>query len=870
MLRNTFKAAWAHKRRLVSTVVSILLGVAFMTGTLVLGDTLDRSFDELFGRVLSETDVEVQGPVIFDSGFGKMRGPVDESVIHVIAAIEGVDAVGAQVEVRGVRVLNGDGEPIGPTPGPPTMLQAHVPDPPLSRVEMVGGRAPSAPDELVMNQKAAREHGFALNDPIALLTAEGERSFRLVGTFRVAGRDSTLGAVTVQVMLPVAQEINGQPDQVTSISVRSAAMTPEELVEQISTALGPDTDLSVMTGEEVAADRANDMSERVSFISWILLVFGFVALVVGAFIIFNTFSVLVAQRGRELALLRTLGAGRRQVFASVLIEAALIGLVAALIGIGIGLVLAAAVLAALSGLRLDLPSTTIAVTPPTLVLAMVAGMTVTLGSALVPAWRATRVAPLAALREVAHDDTGRPRLRLLIGLVLLGIAVLSAVPAFGPDPDRTAMRLVGLAVFVLLISLIVLGPLLARPLVHALGRPLPRLRGTTGLLARENAARNPKRTAATAAALMIGVGLVSFIYIFTASARASVDAELTRGLKAQYIVRSDSTNLGIPPTFARAAREIPGVAAVSTVRGWLATVEVDEPARTRGVTESGSDENDDEPIATFATAIDPANHRLAIDALMAEGRIDDLVPGTILVDRRAALDHDLSVGDTVRVTVMTGEERPFTVAAVGDDPFLLGGAWILHQQDWNEMMPFVSDAQIYVVTDPDADLSRVRDQLERAAESYPIAEVQDQDEYLGGIASQLNMILNVLLGLLALSVIIALIGIANTLSLSIHERTRELGLLRAVGMTRRQVRVAVRWEAALIALIGTIMGLALGLVTSFLLVEALKSEGLSRYSIPFGALLVVAVIFAALGMVASLLPARRAARLSILDAIGTE
>ncbi len=856
MLRHTFKAAWAHKRRMISTVLSILLGVAFMAGTLVLGDTLDRSFDEMFGEVLLETDAEVRGPVLLDTGFGKLYEPLDGSLAKAVAAVEGVDAVGPFVEVRGVRVLDAEGEPVGAETGPPTLLHSYIEDQALSGIEITEGRAPAAASELMMNVRAARDGGFSVGDPVEVLTVQGVRSFELVGINRIGGRDSALGAVTINVLLPVAQEINDQPGRLTSLSVRADSISPAELVERLEAAIDPDDNLEIDTGQQIAGEMADNVSRGLSFVSRILLVFAFVALVVGAFIIFNTFSVLVAQRGRELALLRALGASRAQVLMSVVVEALAVGAVAAGLGVGAGVVLARAVLSLLDRVGLDLPTGEVIVTAGTVAVALVGGVVVTAASALVPAYRATRVSPLAALRDVAHEDTGRSRLRVAIGIALVVAAGVGAIPAFGPDPDTGSMQLVGVSVFVLLVALIVLGPVIARPLALGLGAPLRRWRGTTGSLARQNAARSPKRTASTAAALMIGVGLVSFIYIFTASARTSIDAELTRGLNAQYIVRATAFDLGLPPSFAADVRQVEGVATVSSVQAWFATVETGDEA--------------DEPINTFVSAIDPASHGRVIEATMAEGELADLRRGTVLVDRRIARENGVAMGDTITVTVITGEQRDLTVAAIGDDPMLLGGGWVVTQADWAELMPNVFDAQVYIATEPGADADQVRAEIEELTGAFPTVEVQDRQEYMAGISSRLNMVLNVLLGLLALSVFIALVGIANTLSLSIHERTRELGLLRAVGMARAQVRAAVRWEAVIIALIGTVLGVGLGLVSSYLLVEALKSEGLTRYSVPVGTLLVVAMVFAVLGVLASIVPARRAARLEILGAIAAD
>jgi putative ABC transport system permease protein len=855
VLRASLKAAWAHKRRLLSTGIAVVLGVAFMAGTLVLGDTLDRAFDEFFGEVLSETDAVVRGPVLIDTGFGRIYAPLDAEIADVVAGVGGVAASAGYVQGTGIRVLDTEGELIGATTGPPTLMLTWIEDEALAGLTLVEGRGPEADDELVLNVRAATDAGVEVGDPVDVLLPEGIRTFTMVGTVRVGGRDSALGTVNVNFTLGVTQEIAGIPGQINEVAARTddPGLSQEELAERIRAALPPGNELTVLTGAEYEDEISDDVTQGLGFFTTLLLVFAFIALIVGAFIIFNTFSILVAQRGKELALMRAIGASRRQVMVSVLIEAIVVGLVAAAIGIGFGILLAMGALALLGALGLDLPTSTVAVTSGAIITAVITGTVVTVGSALVPAWRATRVSPLAALRDVAHDRSSRSILRLVIGLIVLALAVLFALPAFDADPDVAAIQSVGLASLALLVSLVVLGPVIARPLAKALGWVLPRIVGTRGLLAKENAARSPKRTASTAAALMIGVGLIVFINVFTSSARASIDSEVTRGLRAQFIAQPAGFDLGAPPSFAEEVRALDGVAAVATVQGWFAAVELP----------------DGEIRNTFVQAIVPEDHVRAIDAAMAEGQITDLVPGTMIYDRRLARNEGVSTGDELSITFASGEAETFTVVAIGDDPQMLGGR-VLHQDDWSRLSPMVTDFGVFILVDDGVDLGAMQATLDEIAEDYPTIEVLDQEGYLGDVASTINAVLNVVYGLLALSIVIALIGIANTLSLSIHERTRELGLLRAVGMTRSQMRSAVRWESVIISLIGTGLGMVLGLVTSYTLIESLKSEGLTRFSLPVGALIAIAVIFAALGVLASVLPSRRAAKLDVLAAIATE
>lgn len=852
MLRTTLRSLWEHKRRLISTTIAVLLGIAFMTGTLVLGDTLDSSFDSLFEDINEEIDAEVRGEELFDTGFGAIRGPLDASLVDTVAEVDGVAAAAGNIASSGGRVLDSEGEPIGATNGPPTLLANWVEDEALSGVELTDGRGPEADDELAMNVGAAEDGDLNVGDTVAVTSSEGRETYTLVGTFTIAGRDSAGGTVFVAFTTPTAQRLAGLPDQFQTVTARTDEdISQEELISRIAPVI-PD-DAEVVTGERAADEQADAISSGLSFFTTLLMVFAVIALAVGAFIIYNTFSILVAQRGRELALLRAIGAGRRQVLVSVLVEATIVGLVAAVLGIGVGILLAFGVQALLSGIGLDLPTEGLSISPDTVVTALVAGLAVTFFSAVVPAWRATKVAPIAALRDVAHDTSGTSKVRAAIGLALVVLSAVLLAPAFGEDPSTDILPAVGLGSLILLVALIVLGPLLARPISLALGWPIARFKGTTGQLAQQNAARSPKRTASTAAALMIGVALVGFITIFATSASASIDAELSRGFNGDFVVQSQSFEVGIPVDIADDIRSLDGVADVAAIRQGPGSVTFP----------------DGDASATFLGAVQPDQLIELVNVEMEVGELADLVPGTIVVDRQVAEDRGLSVGDVLTVTYVSGSVADYEVAAISDSPTLLG-IYTVHVDDWATNVVNQTDGFLFVGAEPDADLGAVHEEIDAVVEPFPTVEAQDRDEFIGSIRDQLNTLLVVILALLLLSVIIALIGIANTLSLSIHERTKEVGLLRAVGMSRSQVRSSVRWEAVIIALIGTLLGLVLALVLSLALISALSSQGLTVYEIPTGWIVVIVVVFAALGVLASLLPSRRASRLDILDAIATE
>ncbi len=613
----------------------------------------------------------------------------------------------------------------------------------------------------------------------------------------------------------------------------------------------------VITGEEAAAQLSSDVQQGFSFFQQALTIFGGIALLVGVFVISNTFSILVAQRTRELALLRAVGAGRGQVLGSVMLEAVLVGLVAAVLGMLSGVGLAKAVTVALEASGADLPTSTLVVRPPTIVVAFVLGLGVTVVAALIPALRATRVPPLAALRDVAIDRSGASRVRVGLGVAVLAYGAFNLSAAWTRDGDTDAIPTVGFGAVLIIVGAIVVGPVLAGPTIRGIGAGLPRLKGVTGKLATQNAARSPKRTSATASALIIGVALVAFITVFAASATESVEAEVNRGFSADFVVQSESSAFGPPSGFpAAVADAVEGVDGVDVVVGLgFGTGTFTYP--------------DGKTVTQGLTAVEPTGLTEVMSPRMATGSIADLDDSGIVVDVASAEDHDLAIGDTVVVTAPGGDEASLEVQALSDDLTLLG--WFTITRDtYATIVPQLLDVQVFGTVTEGTDIDDVLPAVEEAISGTPSMEVLDREGFIGSLASQITSFVTIIIALLILSIVIALIGIANTLSLSINERTRELGLLRAVGMDRRQLRSAIRWEAVLISVLGAVVGISLGLTLSWALVTSLAGFGLNRFSVPVPSLVVIAVLAALLGTLAAVRPARRAARLEILEAIGTE
>jgi putative ABC transport system permease protein len=858
--RVTLRSLWEHKRRLISTVLAIVLGVAFMSGTFVFADTIDRVFDDLFGETRAGVDVQVQGVELFDGGFAgpDARELLDIALVDQVARVEGVVAAEPFVQTIGFgsqnRVLGPDGRPLGASAGPPTLIESWVADGRLSPYRLASGEAPAADDQIALNVAAADDAGFALGDPVRVVSQLGEATYTLVGTFTFGEAKSAAGAVSADFTLAEAQRLTGLEGRTQVIlAAGDDGIDEEELTRRVASVLPPQAE--ALTGTEAAEQSASNVQEGFAFFRQLLSIFAAIALLVGTFIISNTFAILVAQRTRELALLRAIGASRRQVLTSVLLEAVVIGLVAAVLGLLGGIALAMAVTAAFAASGADLPTSTLVISSTTVVTALVLGLGITVLASVVPAVQATRVPPLAALRDVAIDRAGASKPRIVAGVALLAFGAWSLSSAWrAAEPELTT---VGFGALSLIVGAIVIGPVMAEPSVRALGAALPRLRGITGVLAMENAARSPKRTSATASALLIGVALIGFITVFAASARESVVAEVERGFTGDLIVQAETSGFGPPGGFSPAVADtIAGVGGVETVsRVGFTQAQVTYP--------------DGGTATQFVQSVDPATLSAVFDARMAEGAVGDLTPGGALVDQGVASDNGLAVGDVVRFTGTGGQTVELQIQGLSDDLTLLG-FWSIDTADYERLVTERQLVQVIATIADGADLEVVRAELEVALAGVPAIEVLDRDGFVGSLTDQITSFLTLVNALLALSVVIAMIGIANTLSLSIHERTRELGLLRAVGMTRSQLRSAIRWEAVLISVLGTVVGLGLGLVVSWALVRSLDSFGLTRFSVPVRELAVVVVVAAVLGVLASIRPARRAARLDVLDAIAVE
>jgi putative ABC transport system permease protein len=856
MVKVALRGLLAHKSRLVTTFLAVALGVAFIGGVLVLTDTMNRSFDDLFADVYRDTDAVVRSNQTIGTDFGELRGQIDGSLLEDVRSADGVAEADGSVDGF-ARVIDRAGDPVGdPAMGAPTLggNWSEVDD--LNPFDLTDGRAPTSDGEIVLDLGTAKDTGFAVGDMVQVQTQETADEYELVGIARFGAADSPGGASYVLWTTEEAQRLIGDEGKYSAIgAVAEGGVSQEELAKSIDDTLRADgaQGVEVLTGTEISEDTASDIKDQLSFFTIFLLVFAVIAVVVGAFVIYNSFSIIVAQRTREMALLRAVGARRRQVRRAVVVEAVVVGLIGSAVGFLVGLALAAFL-----GNLFELPPGSLAILPTSVTTAVLTGLIVTVFSALVPAWRASRVPPLAAMREVEVDTSGRSRVRFAIGVV--GVALGAVIVVAGALGNEVST--VGVGVALVFVALLFLSPGLARPVSRALGAPLARLRGVAGTLARENAARNPKRTSATAQALMIGVGLVAFILVINSSIRASIDKTLEDSFTGDFVVDSGTFGvIGLPTGVAEQISELPDVSIVAPVRFGPAFVNPD----------GGAPASDDD------TAVAGANAGVfeLLDLRLVDGSAD-LGPGQVVISEGKAESEGLGLGDPVRVDFLDDRrpeaDRVASVSGIYDDTRAAGGigSYVLGLDDWNAAVANPTDTQVFVQLADGVSVAQAEPEIEQVVEPFATAEVQSVDEYKDAIGGQLDILLNLVIGLLIIAVIIAMLGIANTIALSVLERTRELGLLRAVGMRRRQVRAAIRWESVIISLFGTVLGLAFGLLGGWGIVRALRNEGFGVFEIPVGTLVVLVVVAALLGLGAALLPAWRASRMNVLDAIATE
>ncbi len=848
MRKATLKGLMAHKLRLAATALAIVLGVSFVSGTYVLTDTITASFDSLFKQVTQGIDVAVRSEETF-GGFetGEVRDPMPASLLERIQAVDGVRV--AEGSVTGYAQLVGkDGKAVT-TGGAPSLGVSFNQDTQFTAGSTVrSGRLPSGPTEMAIDAKTAEDTGYVVGDRAKVLFQGPARDYTVSGIIGFGEADNLGGARLVGFDLATAQEVMNREGRFDEIDVAAeGGVTPEQLRDRIRAAVDPRYE--VLTGEELAEDSAAAINDTIGrFLGTALLAFAFVALLVGAFLIFNTFTIIVAQRTRELALLRCLGASRRQVMNSVLLESVIVALVASLVGLGLGVLIASGLKALLSTfLGADIPATGIQFQPRTVIVSLAVGLIVTVLAAVMPARKATRVPPVAALQpETAFAPTGFRKRRIVLGVLIttVGVALLLA-GLFRSEGNRLVN--VASGAVVVFLGVAVLSPLIARPLARVIGWPFARAFRLPGNLARENAMRNPRRTASTAAALMIGLALVSFVSIFAASIKASTTEILEESVTADYILFNDNFQPFSPEAAERLAEQ-PQLAAVAGMRFG--------PWKLDGVGKS-------------LAGIDPVTYQQVVRTEVTDGSFDDLASGGLAVKDTVAESSGWTVGENVAMEFpRTGVEQ-VPVKAIYEDNSL-NGDFLLGLTTYERAYADQADSQILVKAAPGVAPADSRAAIDQVMTDFPNVTVRDQAEFREEQARQIDQIINLFYSLLGLAILIALFGIVNTLGLSIFERIRELGLLRAVGATRRQLRSMIRWEAVIIAVLGAVLGLAVGVFFGWTIVRALASQGITEFTVPAGQLVSFVLAAAIAGILAAVLPGRRAAKIDVLRAITTE
>ncbi len=847
MIRLSLENLFARKFRLLSTSISVLIGVAFLAGSMILIDTLGSAFDDLVTDINEGVDVVVRSSNVVETDFNSVRARVDESITETIRGVDGVGKVEPFVQGY-AQLVDQRGEAIGnPGQGAPTIGVSWTVEPELSQLTIVEGAAPSSPRDIVVDRQTASENDLQVGDTVMVLLQVPPEEFTISGLASFGETDSLLGASLTAFELGTAERVLGEPGKVDLVSVAGdGSVEQDELRDRIDAVLTGD--LEAITGEESIDEAQEDIATSLGFFNTFMTAFAVIALFVAAFIIYNTFSILVAHRTRETALMRALGAGRRQVIGSVLMEAAFVGLIASALGLVGGLAIAEVLRQLLDSLGFSLPPNGLVFEASTAYYGLVVGIGITMVSATIPAFRASRVAPMAALRQSSIDDMGAGAKRLLFGVLTLagGVSVLFW-GLFGSPSQRLAT--VGLGAAAVFVGVAALGPVVASPFVRVVGAPLARLRGLPGELAQDNSMRNPKRTATTAAALMIGVGLVSAISIFASSTSRSVDKIIDQTVVGDLVIDSGSQGFGgLSPALATEIAALDEVAVASGVRMVLTEVDGD---------------------AEELLAFDTTNMTSLIDVDIQRGSPADLGATSIAVLDTEAQRRGWTIGSEVDVHFVETGTQTFTVDMLYAEDRLVGDMFISNVA-LEANVADVFDFAIYLLRNDSFSSDEFRRAVERTSAPYPNADVQNLEEVKAGFRDQIDQMLTLVYALLGLAIVIALIGIANTLALSIVERTREIGLLRALGMTRSQLRATVRWESFLIALLGTALGLILGAFFGWSLVEALSDEGITELVIDPTTMVVVAIVACLSGVVASIRPASKAAKLAVLDAIATE
>jgi putative ABC transport system permease protein len=855
VLKATLRSFLAHKGRLLLSALAVVLSVAFVAGSLIFSDTVTRTFDRLFASTSADVTVEPRDDLNASVPTGAVQ-TVPAALADRVARVDGVASAHADVGVENITVVDIDNESVGPTTGAPTIAADwYVTD--RSPVRLTSGHAPRGAGEALLDADTADKKDVEIGDTLTVMAQPGSFKVRIVGiaTFRTTNPGAALVFLDPEV---AATRLLGSADKATSISVDAAeGVTDAELKRRVAAAIGSGP-YDVKTADEQAKSAAENLGGFLDVIKYVMLGFAGIAVLVGVFLIVNTFSMLIAQRTRELGLLRALGADRRQVRRSVLTEAVLLGLVGSTLGLAAGIGLAAGLIRLMSAFGMNLKTTEMAVGWATPVSAYVVGVGVTFVAAYLPARRAAAVSPMAALADADVAGLGRPlKVRAVVGAVVGALGVAALGGCVTASETASAASLLGLGVVLTLIATVIAGPLLVRPVIRVLGAAFPALFGSIGRMSQRNALRNPRRTGATAAALMVGLALVGGMSVASASMSKSFDQQIDETLGADFVIQ----NANFTPFSQEVTDRVHATEGVGVVvRQRFAPVAVRLP--------------DGERVETTAAGYDDQVDEVAQVTYAQGDAAAALADGAIGMDVDFAQDHGVRIGSVLPVEFPGDRTLSLKVGALTDqdaaEGFGMQGGLFLGIATVEEYVPGGQDSVLYVNADPGTDADDLRPRLEKALEPYPQVQVRDQADYKELVRDQIAVLLYLVYALLGLAIVIAVLGVVNTLALSVVERTREIGLLRAIGLARRQLRRMIRLESVVIAVFGAVLGLALGLVWGVCTQQVLALQGMKALAIPWGTIVAVVVGSAVVGVVAALLPALRASRMNVLAAIAHE
>jgi len=844
MIRVAIKGLLRRKTRALLTSLAVVLGVAMISGTFVLTDTIQRAFTNVFDTAYESTSVIITGKEFVKES--STHPTVPASLLERVRSQPGVAAAAGGLTDDGVRLIGRDGKALGGSSGQGVGFGIDPSQPRFSPIKLTSGTWAKGPDQVVIDAGSAKDHHYGIGDSIAAKANGPIRRYTITGTGKLGG--ATIGGLTLATFdVPTAQALFNKQGRFDEIDVAAASgVSQEQLARRLAPLLPASAQLK--TSDEQAEEGAKQVSSGISVIRTFLLVFGGIALFVGAFVIFNTISITVAQRARELATLRTLGASRRQVLRSVVLETLIIGVLASAIGMLAGLGLAKGLDALFTALGLELPKAGTVLTLRTVAISMGAGTLVTLLAGIFPAIRATRVPPISAVREGAVLPPSRfapARPYVAAATIVLGIAAI-ADGIFAGGSAGAVLVPMGAGTLLLFLGVAMISTHLVRPLAAVVGRPARSLGGSAGRLAARNAVRNPGRTASTAAALMIGLALVTFVATLGAGLRDSFAHSLNEQIRADYIVSpgGDADAPVFPVAAGQTLAKTPGVTVASSVRS--------DRAHVNGET-------------TGVVGVDPATIGRVYRFEITHGAgLSGLATGAMVPDGYAK-DHELAIGSRLTLQTASGTTRSLPVTGTYEPATVEGliGGIVIGQATFDSAFPQPGNAYTFVsgTASPEA--------LDAALASYPDAKLDSKAAWIAADQKDLDKTLMLLYVLLALSVIVSLFGMVNTMILSVFERTRELGMLRAIGMSRRQARRMIRHESVITALIGAALGLPLGVFLAAIVTSGLSDQGIG-FHLPLGPLAAFTVVAALAGIVAAILPARRASRLDVLRALQYE